>query len=164
MQEELSEKMKSGMRRLVAGVSILTVSGEDGLNYAMTVSSVSSVSTCPPSLLVCINASTRISSQMVLGRYFGINILAQDHQELSTRCSSSDFKDSRFDDGTWELNKLGMPPYLTDAECVFTCAVDQKIRYGSHYIVVGLINEVRLTKDAIDPLVYMNGRYHRVAT
>lgn len=154
----LSQMMKLGMRRLAAGVCVLSTRTDTGQPFAMTVSSVTSVSDNPASLLVCINK--RVSQQghlSTLGNQFAINILSDSQQAISDLCAGRDARD-RFSEGNWREDKHGIP-YLADAQAVFFCKVDLASAYGTHHIVVGLMHEVLVNESEPSPLVYVNGGY-----
>lgn len=161
MSKDLGLAMKMGMRRLVSGVSILTTQSNSGSDYAMTVSSVTSVSDAPPSLLVCIHQSTRIAPVITPGALFAINVLNQVHSPVSTVCSTGDQGEHRFDFGNW-IRRPGAAPHLADAEAVFKCEVDVLYPYGTHNIVIGKIQEVLLSSAEPEPLAYLDGHYVRV--
>lgn len=156
---QLSQDMKLGMRRLAAGVCVLSTRTDNGELFAMTVSSVTSVSDNPASLLVCINKQVSQQGHLsTLGNQFAINILAQNQQDISNVCAGRDPLKDRFSVGVWAQDKLGIP-YLMDAQAVFFCRVDMASVYGTHHIVVGLIHNVLVGDNALDPLVYVDGRY-----
>lgn len=161
MNKNLAQAMKLGMRRLVSGVAVLSTRSYDGADFAMTVSSVTSVSDAPASLLVCVQQSTRIAPEIVMGSRFTINILRQQHQAISTICSTGDQGEHRFAVGDWD-RRLNMP-FLRDAEAVFQCEVDALYPYGTHNIVIGRIIEVAVATEEPDPLVYLNGQYRQLA-
>ena len=75
-EAELGMAMKMGMRRLASGVSVLSTRSDDGERHAMTVSSVTSVSDNPASLLVCVNKQVALEGHLSTpGTPFAINIL-----------------------------------------------------------------------------------------
>lgn len=156
---QLSQLMKLGMRRLAAGVCILSTRTDNGELFAMTVSSVTSVSDTPASLLVCINKQVSQQGHLsTLGNEFVINILAQDQQDVSNICAGRELGRDRFSLGSWTQNDHGIP-YLSDAQAVFFCKVDMASVYGTHHIVVGLIHGVKVSKQPLAPLIYVDGRY-----
>lgn len=161
MTQDLGRAMKDGMRRLASGVSVLSAAGPDGKRYAMTVSSVTSVSDNPPSLLVCVNQNTRINPILTLGQRFAVNVLGQTHRDLSVVCSTGDQCESRFETGDW-LSAPDKTPMLADAEAIFECEVDLVQAYGTHNIVVGRIFAVKVTGDGPDPLIYLDGSYRYI--
>jgi flavin reductase (DIM6/NTAB) family NADH-FMN oxidoreductase RutF len=161
MTENLAQSMKLGMRRWASGVSVIAALGDDHQKYAMTASSMSSVSDAPVSLLVCIHQQARIHDVLTLGKAFSINVLGRHQEAISSLCASGDQGDRRFELGDWQCD-ANAPPFLRDAEAVFICELDQKIPFGTHSIVIGLIKEVHLVKSTPNPLVYLNGAYKSV--
>lgn len=128
----------------------------------MTVSSVTSVTDAPASLLVCVQQSTRIHEALQPGRAFAINLLKEQHGPLSTLCATAEQGEARFALGPWR-RQAGVPAELLDAEVVFFCRVDQVMQYGTHSVVIGVIERVELATDEPAPLVYLNGSYRRAA-
>lgn len=163
MQEhELGTAMKMGMRRLASGVSILSAGTESGDRFAMTVSSVTSVSDNPASLLVCVNKQVIMDAHLsTLGSHFAINILGSDQRYISNVCAGMEGDQDRFSRGDWRTGSDGVP-YLGDAQAVFFCQVDKVVGYGTHNIVVGRIFDVVLGALALDPLIYLDGGYRSV--
>lgn len=127
----------------------------------MTASSVTSVSDAPPSLLVCVNQSAAICPELTLHQRFAVNLLAYDQQQVSTDCAGGASGEARFQSGVW-LDKNGVL-VLTGAQAVFECVVDQLTVYGTHNIIVGKLQGVTLGGAVLDPLVYLNGAYKRLA-
>lgn len=158
---QLVQAMKAGMRRLAAGVSVISAVDDQGKRYAMTASSVTSVSDDPPSLLVCINKSARICPILTVGQTFAINVLGQTHSDVSIVCSTGDQGDKRFDVGHWSITAANTP-ILADAEAIFECTVDVVHAYGTHHIVVGKIASVIVSASHADPLIYCDGGYRRL--
>jgi len=161
---QLAHLMKSGMRRLASGVCVLSTVTDDGQPFAMTVSSVTSVSDTPASLLVCINKQVSQQGHLsTLGNRFAVNILSREQQDVSNICAGRHQEKDRFSVGDWGTNADGVP-YLKDAQAVFFCRVDLASVYGTHHIVVGLIHEAIVGDGAVDPLVYVDGRYAELAS
>lgn len=161
---QLSSLMKHGMRRLAAGVCVLSIRTETGELFAMTVSSVTSVSDNPASLLVCINKQVSQQGHLsTLGNHFAINILSHDQQDISNLCAGREVGKDRSALGSWTQNADGLP-YLADAQAVFFCRVDMASAYGTHHIVVGLIHDVVVNDAPPTPLIYIDGRYGSLQT
>ena len=155
----LAVSMKLGMRRLASGVCVLSTRLPGDKRFAMTVSSVTSVSDSPASLLVCINQS--VSQQGYLatqGSQFAVNVLSVAHQDVSNLCAGREPNRDRFEVGNWEADDSGMP-VLSDAQAVFVCQTDQVTTYGTHKIIVGAIHKVILNSAEVDPLLYADGSY-----
>jgi flavin reductase (DIM6/NTAB) family NADH-FMN oxidoreductase RutF len=162
MTQDLARAMKDGMRRLPSGVCVVSTQTADGGRFAMTASSVTSVSDQPASLLACINRNARITPALTLGQKFAINILSKNHQDISTLCATGDQGSKRFDLGRWLLAP-DQTPYLEDAEAVFECEVDLVQPYGTHNIVVGRIIAVRVADSGPAPLIYLDGNYRNLS-
>jgi flavin reductase (DIM6/NTAB) family NADH-FMN oxidoreductase RutF len=129
--------------------------GADGNPYAITVSSVTSISMEPPSLLVCINKSARVHDSIKEGSDLCINLLTKDQEEISNICSSESQFDKRFDDKNWD--KQGIP-YLANAQANIFCKVDKLISYHTHSIVIAHVLDAN-SKESMNTLVYANGKY-----
>ncbi|MFT6221838.1 MAG: flavin reductase (DIM6/NTAB) family NADH-FMN oxidoreductase RutF [Candidatus Endobugula sp.] len=158
---ELKESLRLGMRRLAAGVCVISTQ-VGGQRYAMTASSVTSVSDEPASLLVCVNQEASMYSLLAMGQPFVINVLSQAQQSVSNICAARDTGEERFSCGDWQNDDNGMP-YLADAQVNFFCRVDNDdYRYGTHQIVIGCLEKAIVSDDAVNPLVYVNGAYAAV--
>lgn len=159
MQEKnLSQLMKAGMRHLVSGVCVISAAFEDGETFAMTASSVTSVSDSPASLLVCINQQVSKSEEMSsIGQRLAVNLLSSEHEEVSNLCAGRDASQDRFMLGKW--GSLDGTPVLTDSLVTFLCEVDQVVTYGTHHVVICKIHDVLSREELVHPLVYAQGRY-----
>jgi len=150
----IQDNFRLAMRRYIYSVSIMS-SKDDGYLNAITVSSVTSISMNPPSLLICINKSARIHDTLKIGSEFCINLLNKDQEELSNICSDEDSYDERFKDKNW--NTKGVP-FLENAQANIFCKVDKLSSYHTHTIVVGLVMDANYS-DEISTLTYVDGNY-----
>ncbi|WP_341936976.1 flavin reductase family protein [Marinimicrobium sp. C2-29] len=157
--EDLGTSMKLGMRRWASGVSVLSTRDESGERHAMTVSSMTSVSDNPASLLVCVNTQVALEGHLSTpGTLFAVNVLSTEHKAISNRCAGFEGEKPRFDIGQWRDGPREVP-YLEDAQATFFCQCDQVMTYGTHHIVVARIVDVKLGPLSIDPLLYIDGGY-----
>lgn len=155
----LAVSMKLGMRRLASGVCVLSTNLPNNQRFAMTVSSVTSVSDSPASLLVCINQQVSQQSHLATkGSQFAINVLSIDHKDISNVCAGREPTRDRFEVGHWEEDDTGLP-VLADAQAIFVCQTDQVMTYGTHKIVIGAIHKVILNGAEVNPLLYVDGSY-----
>lgn len=149
---------KSAMRSLTGGVSVITV-GRGRDITGMTVTSVSSLSVDPPTLIVSVNRSS--SSWPLLQRYraFGVNILGAEQLGVAERFSGKDgIKGAaRFDGAEWAVGITGAP-LLVDALAAIDCEVEEIIERHSHAIVIGRVRFIRAAAEQ-DALAYFAGRY-----
>ena len=156
--EATTEEFKSAMRGLAGGVSIITV-GRGRDVTGMTVTSVTSLSVEPPTLIVSVNRSS--SSWPMLRRYgsFGVNILGADQLDVAERFSGKGgLKGAdRFNGADWVVGTSGAP-LLVGALAAIDCEVEEIIERHSHAIVIGRVRQV-LNETARPALVYWDGGY-----
>lgn len=157
MSEPLAQSLKLGMRRLASGVCIVTAADENGIAQAMTVSSVTSVSAEPASLLVCINRDSRFAPLMQSGAQLLVNVLNVKHQALAQLCADPDQHAQRLSHSAWQFS--GTTPYLADAEAVFFTRIDTIVPYGTHLVVIGKVEQVMASGAPLAPLLYADGAY-----
>ena len=151
----IQDNFRLAMRRYIYSVSIMSNKDNAGNPNAITVSSVTSISMNPPSLLICINKSSRIHNSIELGSKFCINLLNKEQEDLSNICSDEDMYDQRFKDKNWNLDDI---PFLQNAQANIFCKVDKLTSYHTHTIVVGLVEDANYA-DEISTLTYVNGEY-----
>ncbi len=151
----IQDNFRLAMRRYIYSVSIMSNKDNADNPNAITVSSVTSISMDPPSLLICINKSSRIHDTIVLGSKFCINLLNNNQENLSNICSDEDMYDQRFKDKNWNLDDI---PFLQNAQANIFCKVDKLTSYHTHTIVVGLVEDANYA-DEISTLTYVNGEY-----
>jgi flavin reductase (DIM6/NTAB) family NADH-FMN oxidoreductase RutF len=153
-----SAEFRAGMRQLTGGVSVITA-GRGGEITGMTVTSVSSLSVDPPSLIVSVNRSA--SSWPLLKRdgVFGVNILHADQLDVAERFAGKNgLKGAdRFTGAEWMTRVSGVP-LLVGALAAIDCAVEDIIERHSHAIVVGRALDLQLSPRTA-ALGYWQGQY-----
>lgn len=157
--DTISTQMRSGLRRLAKAVVIITTK-KDGQRHAMAATAVSELSMDPPSMLICVNQSASLHPVLASGADFCINILDASHMHISAACSGKMKGEARFEIGSWADTSIDVPR-LEDAQASFICRQTKQVTYGSHSIFIGDVVEV-YNSPAIDPLIYVDGRYTRV--
>lgn len=153
---ELRDLLRSAMRGFASTVTVVTARQSDQ-RYAMAATSFTALSMDPPSIVVCINRKTSIFPALEATDYFAVNILSQRHLALAQACGRSDDRAARFEIGAFIDDEFGVPR-LADAQASIGCRIEERLRYGSHTMVVGRVTAIDCASD-IDPLVYLNGGY-----
>ncbi|GLK69639.1 flavin reductase family protein [Hansschlegelia plantiphila] len=151
-------EFKRGMRRLAAGVSVITTI-EDGAPQGFAATAVTSVAAEPsPTLLICVNRA--VSCHDAIGRsgVFCVNLLAEDDVEVARLFSASEHRLRRFTDCEWRTLGTGAPA-LTAAIASFDCAVAEAVAVHSHTVFIGTVVGLSLRDDAAWPLLYADGRF-----
>ena len=146
---------RKAMRNYIYSVSILSNKNIDGELNAITVSSVTSISMEPPSLLVCINKSSRIHDTLIKNSDFCINLLNKNQQEISNICSTDSLYDQRFDHEKWNTQTI---PFLEEAQANIFCSIEDLVPYHTHTIFIGRVLNA-ISNDKINTLSYVNGKY-----
>lgn len=149
------DDFRKAMRNYIYSVSILSNKNIDGELNAITVSSVTSISMEPPSLLVCINKSSRIHDTLIKNSDFCINLLNKNQQEISNICSTDSLYDQRFDHDKWNTQTI---PFLEEAQANIFCSIEDLVPYHTHTIVIGKVLNA-ISNDKINTLSYVNGKY-----
>ncbi|MCO7569496.1 MULTISPECIES: flavin reductase family protein [Pseudomonas chlororaphis group] len=156
----LQADMLQAMRRLAKSVTIISTSN-GAERFAMAATAVDSLSTEPPSLLICINKSASSHAALATGAGFCVNILGLEQQALAHLCSGAIKGEARFSSGNWLTSDDGIP-YLADAQSAILCRQDGHFSYGTHTVFIGRIVRIH-TSPSITPLVYLDGRYTTTA-
>ena len=152
------DEFRGAMRHLTGGVSVITV-GQGKDITGMTVTSVSSLSVDPPTLIVSINRES--SSWPVLKRhgFFGVNILAANQLDVAERFTGKGgLKGAdRFAGAQWTTRISGVP-LLAGALAAIDCQVEDIVERHSHAIVIGRVLDIQ-TSGHTAALAYWQGRY-----
>ncbi len=152
---------RGAMRQLASGVSVITAgAGED--RSGMTVTSVSSLSIDPPSLIVCVNKQSSTWPLLLRHQVFGLNVLSAGQRDVAVRFSGHELTGAaRFGDEPVVTAETGAP-LLANALAAFDCEADALVDYHSHAIVVGRVKAVRVTEGG-SALLYWRGQYSEAA-
>ncbi len=158
---DLTAAFRGAMRQLASGVCLIT-HGSGEARVGLTATSVSSLSTEPPSLIVCINRSASLYARLRRGDAFGVSVLGAQQAEYADRFAArTGLKGAeRFAEGSWIETPAGVS-VLADALALFECEAEEVLERHSHAIVVG-----RVTFAAPRPhegaLLYWRGAYDRI--
>ena len=153
----LSDDLRRAMRRVAATVNVVSIC-VDGRPMGITATAVSSISMDPPSLLVCINRAASLHASMGDMTHFCINVLHRDQEEVARIFSDSAQHALRFVNG-WEID-CAPAPRLIDAQASILCRRSDSHSFGTHSIFIGVVEDAE-SRDEVDPLVYLDGRYGR---
>jgi flavin reductase len=147
---------RAAMRRFATTVSILTCTSE-GSCFGMSATAVTSLSTEPPALLVCVNTATATHRALSRGGTFCVNVLRSCHAELSKSFSGQSRGEERFRVGAWQKTQEGLP-FLADAQANLFCQIERTMTYATHTVFVARVHCAIVNQD-VDPLIYQDGVY-----
>ncbi|WP_305907620.1 flavin reductase family protein [Methylomarinum sp. Ch1-1] len=155
------QEFKNALKLWASGVTVVTSKTEQHGIKGMTATSFSSVSLEPPQILVCINRSTDTGEVMLEGKHFAVNILTAEQQQVSNQFAGGSSQEERFANVAWHEGALGSP-VLDEALASLECKVVQQVEAGTHWVVIGQVEEVCCRSG--EPLLYFDSAYRELAT
>ena len=151
---------KNAMSLLTSAVNVVTTMGESSA-HGFTASAVCSVTDTPPTLLVCMNKSSRSYANFIENKVLCVNVLNADQIYLSNAFASSKLSsEQRFEQGIWSSLSTGSP-VLEGALVSFDCTIEQVQEVGTHTIFICPIVAIKQNEED-QALVYFNRAYHQV--
>ena len=153
-----TDEFKAGMRRLAASVNLITTRTPDGRRSGLTATAVCSVSAAPPTLLVCVNRNGASYALLTEAGVFAVNVLALEDRALADRFASPLPQEEKFEQGLWAPLATGAP-VLESAIAGFDCRIAHSVDSGTHGILFGEIQALRLRPTDAKPLMFRAGSY-----
>ncbi len=147
--------LRQAFGRYTTGVTIITCRDSSGQPVGLTANSFASVSLEPALVLWSLRLQSACRPAFESHTHFAVNVLAEQHLELSRHFASS--VGNRFDQGSW-AEGLGGCPVLAGCAAVFECQQYERHVLGDHLLLVGEVLQWR--EAALPPLVYQGGHYH----
>ncbi len=158
--ESLRELFLQGMSRAASTVNVVTTDGPAG-RHGVTVSAMVSVSddTPQPTLLVCVHHLSAVSQAVLDNGVFCVNVLRDDQSALSDCFAGrgGTHGEQKFEHAAWTTQVTGAPR-IVDPLVAFDCRVVASDRVGSHYVILGAVQDIFLA-DAGAALLYANRAY-----
>lgn len=155
-----STDFRNAMSLLTTAVNVITTEGASGF-HGFTASAVCSVTDTPPTLLVCMNQSSRSHAHFIDNKTLSVNVLGAQHEQISNAFASSKFSsEERFKLGAWSTLATGSP-ILEDALVSFDCEIEQIQNVGTHSIFMCRVIAIKQSQQD-ESLVYFNRAYHQV--
>jgi len=154
------DDFKKALQLWASGVTVVTTQSEKFGVQGMTVTAFSSVSVDPPQILVCINASADTGAGIEESRCFAVNVLNSEQQDVSNQFAGGSSQQQRFENTAWEPGITGSP-ILTDSIMSLDCKVVEKVRAGTHWIIIGEVQDT-IRREG-DPLLYFCGNYRQLS-
>jgi 3-hydroxy-9,10-secoandrosta-1,3,5(10)-triene-9,17-dione monooxygenase reductase component len=153
-----SEDFRHACGRFSTGITIATVTDDQGTPHGLTVNSFTSVSLVPPMISICLGHAVSLIDTFRAATYFGINVLAEDQKHLSERFARKG--QDRFEGLEWESGPNGVP-LLPGVLAALECYTVHRFAAGDHDIFVAQMVTARLAEGR--PLVYYASRYRQLA-
>ena len=154
---------KDALAAWTSGIALLTAAGEDGQWAGLTVSSFSSVSLRPPTVLACVKRGGQTHALVTRSEHFAIQILRAEQRALGERFAGLLGDVDRFVGADWRVGERSGAPLLRGALAGLECRLLQRHEVGDHSILVGLVLAAEVGEGGA-PLVYQRrhwGSFHR---
>lgn len=150
---------RNAMSLLPTAVNVVTTEGLSGA-HGFTASAVCSVTDTPPTLLVCMNTTSRSHGHFMENKILSVNVLGAQHEHISNTFASKLCSEQRFQQGTWTKLVTGSP-VLEDALVSFDCEIEQVQEVGTHSVFMCRVVAIKQSEQD-ESLVYFNRTYHQV--
>ena len=150
---------RNAMSLLPTAVNVVTTEGLSGA-HGFTASAVCSVTDTPPTLLVCMNTTSRSHGHFMENKILSVNVLGAQHEHISNTFASKLCSEQRFQQGTWTKLVTGSP-VLEDAMVSFDCEIEQVHEVGTHSVFMCRVVAIKQSEQD-ESLVYFNRTYHQV--
>ena len=147
-------EFRKALSCFLTGVTVVTTIDDDGQPRGFTANSYTSVSLDPPLVLVCLADTAQSYQVFAKTTHFGINILGEDHREVSNAFASKN--PEKFSHVTWVPGHQGAPVF--DAAVAWLdCVTHDRIDAGDHMILIGRV--VDFAHSTRRPLGYCRSNY-----
>ncbi|MBK3746031.1 flavin reductase family protein [Paraburkholderia aspalathi] len=152
------DELKVAMRQLAAGVCVVTA-GTGADRTGATVTSATTLSLEPPTIIVNINLNASVWATIKLHQHFCVNILSSQQQTIASRFAGMGGEKgiARYADAEWYRLESGALA-LSGALASIDCEVEEIIQRHTHAIVIG--HALKITASKGSPLIYHDGNYH----
>jgi flavin reductase (DIM6/NTAB) family NADH-FMN oxidoreductase RutF len=144
---------RQSVSRFATGIAIVSCLDDNDRPQGMTISSFTSISLDPASVLVSLRPGR--THQLIRRRgWYGVSVLAGDQEAWSKHFSGKPQPDV---EAAWALKSH--VPVLRDALAWFECEVDSVLQVHDHTLFVARV--VDCSHISGDPLMFYASRYHR---
>jgi flavin reductase len=154
------EEFRTVMRRTASAVGVLASDGPAG-RVGITVSSLSSLSFEPASVVCCVHRQSKALEILLANGVFTANFLSAGQSIVADVFAGlvPEYREKKFEMGTWAPIVTGAPS-LMDSLCSFDCNVAKTFEFGTHTIIAGEVLAFQTGSDI--PLIFSNKTYHRL--
>ena len=144
------------MGMFATGVSVVTT-GQADTGWAMTASSILSLSLTPPLILFAVDLRNEMRERLTESAVFAVNILGRGQESLSKRFATPGPKSL---EGSSLSSAQTGAPVFRDALAWVDCQLTERIPGGDHEIFIGRI--VAGDARSGDPLLFFGGAYRKL--
>ena len=153
------QEFRKAMGCYATGITVITSLSAARKPVGMTVNSFNSVSLDPPLVLFSLDRKATHFADFMAASYFGVNILAEEQQQLSRVFSTQGI--DRWEGVTYEKWETGSP-ILPGTLASFDCVTEARHDGGDHIIFIGRVLRLGFANEGT-PLLYYRGKYDQLA-
>lgn len=156
---EFSLQFRDAMAHLSAAVSIVTTNGDAG-KAGLTVSSVSSVTDSPATLLFCVNQNSYVHEIIQQNGKVCINVLSHEQEDLAKHFAGilPSTMEERFEWDCWD--NVNEQPALRGAVSALQGDIVHSHSVGTHTIFLVELREIKVEPNPA--LVYFGRKFRSV--
>ena len=134
------QEFKRLMSLNASAVAVITCAEPDGARYGLAVTSVSSFSVEPPSVLICVNRTAEAHEPLRRAGRFGVNFLCDGQRDIANRFAGmqGEKNEAKYAGGDWSSTRNGVP-ILRDAFFWLECEVLHAAPILTHTVFIGKV-------------------------
>ncbi len=140
------------------GVTVVTAA-TGGTPVGLAIGSFGSVSLDPPLVMFCPGKSSNSWPAIQSSGSFCVNVLAEDQAEVSSLFAGR--APDKFADVAWSTRATGSP-VIEGCLAWIDCTIETTHEAGDHWIVVGRVADLGVSRPEAGPLIFFKGGYGAV--
>ena len=150
---------KRALRQIASPVAIVTAANKGDIG-GLTATTFCSVSSDPPTFLVCLNKGSAVAGLIDASGQFAVNLLADEQHAIARSFSGPESSNATlFAKNGWS-SLISDAPVLDDAVACLDCDVESRVEAGSHNLYLGRVRAIATAER--DVLLYRDGLFRRL--
>ena len=150
---------RDALSQFATGVTVITAYNDEHQPVGITINSLTSVSLKPPLVLFCLEKEAHLYDVFKQAKYFAINILADDQEEISRYFA--DYRHNKKPPQLWGKPQAGSP-ILRGTLGWMVCKKTKAYAGGDHTIFLGETITLNKKSGSKPPLLYFHGKYRQI--
>lgn len=159
-RDAAAQGLRRAMANFATGITIVTCV-RDGVSYAMTCNSFTSISLAPPLVMVSASQKGQFYEHFTAVERWAVSVLANGQGAIARHfADASRDRLRQFEEIPHRISELTGAALVEGALAWLECATERQVPAGDHTIVLGAVlgAEVRAVADA-RPLTYFQGGF-----
>jgi flavin reductase (DIM6/NTAB) family NADH-FMN oxidoreductase RutF len=140
------------MASFPSGVAIVTTVDESGVPYGLTTTALASVSSDPPTLLVCLDLASRTLPVVRAQGHFVVNFMRAGRSDLCLLFASK--AEDKFSRVAWRRTDTGLPLLEQDVLAWAEVRTERELEIGDHVVLIGRADDGGAIGHGLAPLMY----------